>query len=680
MQQIIRLLAGLTLLVGFGPSTALAQTTERPIPYPVVPPADFQAAVQNGTRTTTGEPGPNYWQQWTDYTLRARLLPEEKRIEGSARLLYHNNSPDDLPIVVLQLIQNLHAEGMARNRQAEITGGIEIERVTVADSLLTASHSQGPLISQVLAFVPVDRLSMFVGRLDPGYYVEGTTMPLVLPTPLASGDSIEIEVDWSFTVPQRGAPSGRMGWNADNLFHIAYWYPQMAVYDDVVGWQIDQFLGNAEFYMGYGSYDLTVEAPQGWMIMATGELMNAEDVLQPNVLERYRRAHGSDEVVHVLTAEDIAAGMATKVSEAGPLNWRFHADTVRDVVFSAMRKSQWDAVRTPVGDLDGDGTTDYTLINSFWRAEAPLWVKEWDYARHSIAYLSKWTGFPYPWPHMTSVEGGGIEGGGMEYPMMTLMGDYTFPNASERALYGVTSHELAHMWVPMIVGTDERRYSWMDEGTTSFNGGYASADYYGQPTPVAGNSMGYLQVARMGAEGEIMRLSDFHYPGPAYGIASYEKPAMLLNTLRALLGTDRFDAIYQDYIRTWAYKHPKPWDFFNLFSTASGQNLDWFWRSWYYEIWTLDQAVASVTAGDGGTTIVIENHGWVPMPARVSITLENGETLQDEVPVEAWLRGATRAEISVPAGSPVVRVEIDPGQVFPDIDRDNNVWEIDSND
>ncbi len=663
MRQFFRYTTTIALLCVGGTSWLPAQqsvaqpsplpTASRPIPYPVVPPAQFQRAIENGTRTTTGEPGPSYWQQWTDYTLTARLLPEEKRLEGTARIVYHNRSPDSLPGVALHLFQNLHAEGAMRNEPAEVTGGVELKRVVAAGEELAVLRGPGP-----------------------GYRVLGTILYVRPSSPLASHDSIEIEIDWGFDIPQRGA-SGRMGWSADNLFHIAYWYPQMAVYDDVVGLQVDQFLGNAEFYVGFGSYDLTVEVPEGWVVAATGALENPEEVLPEPVLERYLRAHESDEVVHVLTESDLGPGNATRRSESGYLSWRFHSDTVRDVAFSVLKESMWDAVRTPVGDRDGDGATDYALINSFWRSNATLWSKEWRYAQHSIDFLSRWTGLPYPWPHMTSVEGGGIMGGGMEFPMMTLMGSYDSPQATEAGLYGVTAHELAHMWVPMIVGTDERRRSWMDEGTTSFNGGHAGSEFFPDRDPAAGNMRGYLQVARMGVEGEIMRRSDYHYPGPAYGTASYSKPATLLNTLRGLLGEETFGRAYHKYVRTWAFKHPKPWDFFNTFSSASGKNLDWFWRAWYYETWTLDQAVGAVTVDANGTAIVIEDRGWVPMPARVTITLENGDTLEQEVPVETWLAGRTSAELKVATGSPVVRVEIDAEQLFPDIDRRNNVWDRD---
>jgi hypothetical protein len=630
----------------------------RPLPYPVIPAPEFQRAIEEGTRTEMGRPGPNYWQQWTDYALEAKLVPEEKRIEGHAAVSYHNRSPDELPFVALHLFQNLHAEGAVRNERAEVTGGVELTHVAAA----------GEALEERTVFDLMGRTRMG------GYAVDGTIMYLRPAQPIRPGESLQITVDWTFNVPQSGA-SGRMGWSAANLFHIAYWYRQLAVYDDVVGWQVDQFLGNAEFYVGYGSYDLTVVAPEGWVVMATGALLNPAEVLPDPILERYRLAQGSDSVVHVLTESDFGPGNATRSSRDGHLRWRFRSDTVRDVAFSAMRASLWDAARTTVGDRDGDGNAEYALINSFWRSSAPRWSQQWRYAQHSIDFLSRWTGFPYPWPHMTSIEGGGIIGGGMEFPMMTLMGTYN--QGSDAGLYGVTAHELAHMWVPMIVGTDERRHSWMDEGTTSFNNSYAEDEFYPGVDHSQDNSEGYLFVARMGLEGEIMRWSDYHYSGQAYGTASYSKPAALLATLRGLLGAERFDSAYHEYIRTWAYKHPKPWDFFNHFASASGQDLDWFWRSWYHETWALDHAVGSVIVDQAGTTILIEDLGWAPMPARVTVTRQNGEIAKLEVPVLTWLGGATSAELKIPAGSPVVRVEIDAEMAFPDVDRGNNVWDRD---
>ncbi len=624
-----------------------ARTDERrPIPYPVTPPADFLAAVQRGTRTLTGVPGPGYWQQWTTYTLRARLDVERKRLEGSARLIYRNRSPNPLPVVFLHLLQNIHLPGAVRNEPQEVTGGIELTRVVANGIDLPEAGSRA------------------------GWAVNGTVLGVRLPRPVATRDSLVLELAWGFDIPQ--SSTGRMGWSRDDLFYIAYWYPQMAVLDDVAGWQLDQFLGNAEFYVGFGTYDVTIEAPEGWVVTSTGRLQNADAVFPDAVLERLRRAEQSDTVVHVLTERDVGAGTATRRAPGGYLAWRFTADSVRDVAFSATRASMWDAARTAVGDRDGDGRPDYARVDAIYRATAPRWRHVWRYAQHAVDFLSRWTGMPYPWPHMSAVEGEEIVSGGMEYPMMTLISDYN--TAGDSALYYVTAHELAHMWVPMIVGTDERRYSWMDEGTTSFNENQARKEFFPRSDADDPDRQSYLQVARADLEGEIMRRSDYQYPGPAYGVASYSKPATLLATLRALLGDETFTRAYQTYLRTWAYKHPRPWDFFDTFNHVSGRNLGWFWRTWYYETWTLDQAVGSVTRRGNENRIVVEDRGLAPMPARLTITLANGDIAFQEVPVETWLGGARSATVTLSTSAPIARVEIDAERSFPDIDRSNNVW------
>ncbi|MCH7874838.1 MAG: M1 family metallopeptidase [Gemmatimonadetes bacterium] len=652
MRNTLSILMAAVLLVA-GTADLMAQESyghdhgqvSRPIPYPVDISRGFQQALGNGTRSPTGEPGPNYWQQWTDYTITARLDTAGKRIDGTVRIVYHNRSPQSLSRLALQLLQNVHSEGAVRNRRAAVTGGMEIKR-------LRAMGQELPLTPRAVS--------------------ASTTFQIRLPSPLAAGASAVLELDFGFEIPRAGA-GGRMGWSRDNMFYLAYWYPQMAVYDDVGGWQTDAFLGNSEFYMGYGSYDVTLEIPEGWVTMGTGRLVNADEVMPAAIVARLREAETSDDVVHVITADDFGPGTATQRSESGYLSWHFLADSVRDVAYSITRESLWDAARTPVGDRDGDGSTDYVRVDAIYRETAPRWQHAWRYVQHSIDFLSRWTGFPYPWPHMTAVEGDGIMGGGMEYPMMTLIGGFT--QAGDTALYGVTAHELAHMWVPMIVGNDERRMAWMDEGTTSFNGGAASNEFFPGRRWDLGNYNGYMLITRTGLEGPIMRWSDHHYNRFAYGTASYSKPATLLWTLRGLLGEETFEEAYQAYVRRWAFKHPQPWDFFNTFNDVSGRTLDWFWRTWYYETWALDQGIAEVTTEGDSTRIVVVDLGRAPMPVRLTITTADGATMRAEIPVERWLEGARTAEIVVQTASRVVRVEIDAEQVFPDTDRDNNVWE-----
>ncbi len=622
---------------------------ERPVPYPFTAPEGFTRAVAAGTRTTTGVPGPRYWTQWADYRLSATLDTQGKRFTGTGRITYHNRSPDTLAVVFLHLYHNYNDPSAVRNERAEDpAGGVTLSRLVV----------QGQTLRE--------------GGSGPAYAVNGTTLGVRLPRPLAPGDTLPLEVDWSFPISQSLAE--RSGWSEDNLFYLAYWYPQMAVYDDVAGWHTDQHRGLAEFYAGFGSYDVTIDAPEGWVVNATGVLRNEEEVFPAPVLERLRRARASDSVVHVLTASDFGPGRATRDVPGDRLRWRFQADSVRDFAFGATRESKWDAMRAPTGARNADGSPAYTLASALYRAPATRWVNAAGFVREGLEFGARFTGYPYPWSHMTSIEADGIIGGGMEYPMMTIIGALS-QVPSDDPLFGVTVHEVLHMWVPMIVSTDETRYGWMDEGMTSYGEVVAATPRFPRPQPpMVTDQNAYFSVARSGTEGEILRWSDFHYNPAAFGVASYQKSSTVLFALRTLIGEDAFDRGYRAFIRDWAYKQPTPWDFFNAMNAAAGRDLGWFWTSWYQTTWTLDQAVGAVTQQGGETVVEIRDLGNVPMPARVRVTRESGEAVDLEVPVETWLGGARTATLRVPAGSPVVRVEIDPSGTFPDIDRRNNVW------
>lgn len=627
---------------------------ERPIPYPIDVPDVWNAAVDRGTRTETGKPGENYWQNESTYKLTAEIDPENHMLFGSADISFTNNSPTAQQVVVLELAQNLHKEGTPKMDITEITGGMNLTSIVV----------EGKEYSEITFR---ERWTQNAS----GFLVSGTSLYIFPEEQLASGESVSFSIDWNFEIPEDGA-SGRMGRSRGNLYYIAYWYPHVNVLDDVYDWFNDPFLGNAEFYHDFADYEISITAPEGWLVMSTGEFLNPEETLSEQIYNRYQTAISSDEPVTVAGFNELSE--ATQTTENGKLTWNFRAEQVRDVAFSATLESQWDAARTPVGDMDGDGKEDYSHIHSFYRETAPLWQSQVEYGQHSISFLSDYTGIPYPWPHMTSVEGADIIGGGMEFPMMTIIGDYN--GAGAVRLYGVTVHEIAHMWVPMILSTNERRYTWIDEGFTTFHTNEANIDYYGSDRFDRTDSFsGYLQIAGTDAEGEMMRWSDYHYPGPAYGVASYSKPASVLYALRTVLGEETFSKAYDELMRRWAYKHPYPWDIFNTFEDVSGRDLSWFWRSWYYETWTLDQSIADVYEQDGQTVIEIEDMGNVPMPVLLEIVLEDGTTIERRVEEGVWLNGARTYKMVLSSESNVRSVVIDPDFKFPDVDRQNNNWE-----
>ncbi len=627
---------------------------DRPIPYPVDVPESFEFAILNGTRSADGAPGSNYWQNYAVYSLHAEIDPTTHTLFGSGKVVYQNNSPDNLDLIVFELAQNLHKAGTPKMDITEITGGIHLSRVAVNGTDLEETTMRARWIQG-----------------GSGYIVEGTQLYILPDEALESGDEMEFEFEWSFLIPERGA-SGRMGRSRDNLYFIAYWYPHVSVYDDVHGWFYDSFLGNAEFYHGFADYDLTVTMPAEWLVMGTGEFLNPEETLSSPTLQRYIDAGQSDEPVIIADFDELED--ATIESENGKLTWKFRSDKVRDVAFSATLESRWESARTPVGDLTGNGEIDFTRINTYFRETAPLWFNQTDYAQHSITFLSDYMQFPYPWPHMTSVEGAEIIGGGMEFPMMTIIGDYNSVGAVR--LYGVTAHELAHMWFPMIISTNERRYTWIDEGYTTFHTNKANIDYFGEERF---NEMdvfrGYFQIAGTELEGEIMRWSDFHYPGMAYGVASYPKPASVLYALRFVLGEETFRKAHHEFINRWAYKHPYPWDIFNTFEDVSGMDLSWFWRAWYYETWVLDQSIAAVYEQDNNTVIVIEDLGFVPMPVKLEITFEDETSIRKTLDVDYWLSGQATREVVLETDKKIKRVQIDPDRILPDVDYSNNTWE-----
>lgn len=617
---------------------------ERPLPDPVAESPDFARAVASGTRTRTGRPGPGYWQQWSTYVLSADIDPVAWRLTGRASIRYENRSPDTLHNVYLHLYHNLYAPGAMRNEETPVTTGTELRRVVAAGVTLAPVQSQD----------------------STGYQVAGTILRVRPARPVAPGQSIELGFSWALTIPPDGAP--REGQDGE-VAMVAYWYPQVAVYDDVFHrWQTDAYLSNAEFYMGYGDYDVSITVPEGWLVGATGTLANAADVLSAQTLLRLGEARRSAQVVRVVTDADRGAGKATATSSSTKLTWRFVARGVRDFAFGTSAAYLWDATHAVAGDATGDGRPDTAEVHTFYRPSRRAWAwgESARYTRHSVEFLSGYL-WPYPYPAMTAVDGV-ASCTGMEYPMLTCVGG----RRDSLTLYSVIVHETGHMWFPMQVGSDEKRYAWQDEGLTRFNQTQALKTFYPawHPTFWRGVQMSYASLARAGGEVELMRHGDLYPPGPSYAVASYQKMALTLHALRALLGEDVFNRAYREYGRRWVNKHPTPFDLFNTFNEVSGRDLSWFWRTWFYETWPLDQAVAAVD----GLTITIEDRGLAPMPARLVVTRADGSAGRLEVPVETWLAGARRATVTASPGAAISRVEIDPGNDFPDVDRANNIW------
>jgi hypothetical protein len=473
-------------------------------------------------------------------------------------------------------------------------------------------------------------------------------MRIDLARPLAPGDTIDLDLAWSFHVPEQGA--GRMGHDG-TLYEIAQWYPRMAVYDDVHGWNHEPYIGAGEFYLEYGHFDALITVPATYIVAATGRLTNPELVLTEREQARLRQALTSESPVAIVAKSEVGQP-ETRPKTSGTLTWHFVADSVRDLAFAAAPNFRWDA-------------SGYRgiLIETLYRPSADKWEEANRMARGAIQYFSEqW--FPYPYSHATTIEGP-IEG--MEYPMLTFV-----PNSPSREeQQWVLAHEFGHEWFPMVVGSNERLYPWMDEGFNTFIDLGNAAKYfagtpYGDTIEVHPLHL-YPDHAVPGAEQPIItkptEVRDLFW-------GAYQKPALMMQELRyEVLGKERFDPAFRAYIRAWQFKHPTPADFFRMMRDESGMDLDWFWRGWIYTTARLDQAIDSVS----GSKVYLSNRGTMIMPAELAVTFEDGTQTVVRLPIEMWNLGSQFA-YRVPGTKRVTRAELDPRKALPDIDRRNNVW------
>jgi len=637
------------------PVAAVASDTMRRWVRPVPTTNAYRAALAEGTRGATGAPGPRYWRNSVSYRIQAELDPRTTELRGSERVVWRNGSPDTLSSIVLNLYQNIFTETARRNRVAQNTGGVTLTRVTAQGTALAAQPtSRIRVAANPAAGSPV------------GYAVEGTLARLVLPRAVMPGDSVVLEIDWHHRVPPAG--SFRTAYEdalGARVFNVAQWYPQVATYDDLAGWDATPYLGDGEFYLEYGDFDVSITLPAGQIVGATGTLANATDVLSAQTRERLARAERSDSAVRIVTAADLDAGAAT-ARRTGSLTWRFVARDVRDFAFATSDRYLWDAARATVGG-DG-GAARPVVVNAYYRPGAAGWDRAWRYGQHSIDHFSRAL-IPYLYPQMTIAEG---PIGGMEYPMLVFIPR----SATAMALHAVIAHEVGHEWFPMMIGQDEAAYAWMDEGLTTYNEDRAVRSFHPDSAdPRLETQRAYLNVAGRDNEVPLMRHTDLVSPYGARTVAAYSKPAVMLVSLRAVLGDAVFDRAMRTYASEWLLKHPTPWDFFATFERVSGRDLDWFFYPAWFETGVLDQAVAAVQPVEGGVNVVVRDLGDLPMPTTVAVTTEDGATVESDIPLETWTReGRRTATVALPTSGRVTRVEIDPRRLFPDADRSNNVW------
>jgi hypothetical protein len=596
-------------------------------------------------RSASGAPGHAYWQNRADYTLEARLDTATQTLRGSGTIRYRNNSPDTLRFLWLQLDQDIFAPGSI-NRSAPppplLFGGTPFDMEV---------KEEGGLALDAFA---VRGQRVTTHRWD-------TMLRVDLERALAPGDSAVIEAAWHFRIPVNGV--ARMGRDG-NLYEIAQWYPRMAVYDDVHGWNTLPYIGPGEFYLEYGDFEVRITAPYNYVVAASGELQNPEEVLTAEQRRRLQHVRESDEPVAII-ARDEAGTAATRpaASGDGTLTWRFAARDVRDVAFAAAPNFRWDARRL---DIAGDRK----LIQTFYRPGAEGWEDAIQMAWHAIrVHSARW--YPYAYPQASVIEGP-IQG--MEYPMIVFV-----PADKPHGLSWTLMHELGHEWFPMMVGSDERRHPWMDEGFNSFIDLYTVSDWWRTRDPAHADSIlnGPLtSYAANAVPGREQPLSTNPAESHTLYWTAYQKPALMLRLLREeVLDPETFDKAFREYQRRWQSRHPQPADFFRTIENVSGRNLDWFWREWVYSTARLDQSVNSVTVRGDSARIVLGTRREMVMPAEVRLTWGDGTTETRRIPVEMWNYGRHHAFRVPLRGRRLVSVEIDPRRAYPDVDRRNNRWQ-----
>ena len=660
-----RVLLQLTLLIVFSAAWSQEAPATSTSPAKPVSKYDYHDAFgpffysNNGssTRSTNGSPGHEYWQNRADYKLTAKLNEKTNEITGTGIVTYTNNSNDKLSFVWMHLDQNLFKADSRGNALIPLAGSRNGARGEVFDgghkikSVKIVTVSKGKSVEKEAKFSITD-----------------TRMQIFLPDDLkAKGGVVTIKIDFSFISPKEGSDrTGVLDTKNGKIFTIAQWYPRMCVYDDLRGWNTNPYLGASEFYLEYGDFDVNITVPSNHIVVCSGDLLNPTAVYSATEQKRLAQAKQSEKTVMIRTAEEVTEN-ASKVGTATEKTWRFKIKNSRDVSWASSPAFILDGARInlPSGQK--------SLALSAYPVESAgneAWGRSTEYTKASIEnYSKRW--FEYPYPVATNVAG---NEGGMEYPGIVFC---SWESKGED-LWGVTDHEFGHGWFPMIVGSNERLFGWMDEGFNTFINSLSSVDfnngeYKSKPTDLHQNAEYFTDP-----KNEPIMSSPDNMKEKNIGLLCYFKPSSGLIVLREqVLGPERFDLAFRTYVERWAFKHPAPDDFFRTMENVSGEDLSWFWRGWFVNNWRLDQGVNSVkyvkNDPSKGAVITIENFEKMAMPVVLDVKTKSGKVTRVKLPVEVWQRNVDWS-FKVNTTEEIESVVIDADHAFPDVNESNNTW------
>lgn len=606
----------------------------------------------NAVRSASGEPGPGYWQNKANYSIQAAINPDDHSVKGTAAISYINNSPDELRFIWLQLDQNIYKADSRGSATTTTQGG----------RWANGQFTDGSVIKAV-------KLEVDGKMIEPTFSVTDTRMQIWLPKPLKSkGAEAVVIIEYQFTIPEYGTDRmGRLKQKDGWVYEVAQWFPRVCVYDDLVGWNTNPYIGAGEFYLEYGDIDFSITAPSNMIVVGSGALTNAQECFTAEQITRWGQAMGSDKTVVIRSADEV--NKATSRPGNPFTTWKFKCENTRDVAWAASTAFIMDAARINLPSGKKSMAVSVYTKESASKKDGNDWRRSTEYTKASIEFYSNYL-FEYPYPVATNVAG---IVGGMEYPGIVFCG----AGATEAGLWGVTDHEFGHTWFPMIVGNNERKYAWMDEGFNTFinilsGEAFNKGEY--KDVPDVNGMAAYIFSDKM--DGMLNQADVIQQPN--LGVAAYYKPGLMLYVLRnEVLGKERFDRAIKEYVRRWAFKHPTPWDFFHTIENVAGEDLNWFWRSWALNTWKFDVAVKEVaplkSSGKTGVNITLQLLEKMPMPLTVKVTDVNGDVQMVQLPVEVWQRGDTWT-FPVQTKAEVKEVVVDPELRLPDINNNNNSW------
>ena len=601
-------------------------------------------------RSASGNPGPSYWQNQANYKITAALDDQKNSISGSVKIEYINNSPDEITFIWLQLDQNKFNSdsrgskttppNLGRYGLKDFEGGYKISNLKLESPKMNARNQSVKSL------------------------IDDTRMQIFLSEPLRTKQKIEISMDFDFLIPSNG--SDRMGmYEAKDgmIYTIAQWFPRVCVYDDIEGWNTTPYLGAGEFYLEYGDYDFEITVPYNHTVVASGELLNTREVLTGKQIDRLKKAQNSDETVVIFDKSEIGKN-GTRPKNSGTQTWKFSCKNTRDVAWASSSVFVWDAARAVLPSGKN------ILVQSVYPAEVDAkaeWGRSTEYTKHSMEYYSELL-YEYPYPVATNVAG---IVSGMEYPGIV----FCSVRSKRAGLFGVTDHEFGHTWFPMIVGTNERKFAWMDEGFNTYINmlslkAFNKGEYYKEQKT--------QDMAFFARGSKAILTQPDAMPEAEIGSLAYYKPAMGLKMLaEAVVGEERMNLALREYIRRWAFKHPTPFDFFHTVEDVVGEDLGWFWKSWYFENYKIDQSIKNAkyinNQASNGISITLENLEQMPMPVEMEIKEKGKETKYINLPVDIWAK-TKEWTFNYPSTGEIESIKLNPKGILVDFNTKNNIW------